>query len=590
VGGAVHVSDSESETDQEESSSNAQEDERPGRKEGLDVDDSLLGTVGEVVVASAHVVVGASLLDSDETSVPVSRGRIQLHAVLVVLLGSLSVAVVLFQELLPVQALGGVALVLTEVGHLVSLRRVAEEEGGILGRDGVVVAGVGHLDNVRAVSASLAFSVVVGWVGVASSPLHVDVISGAGIKNLRDKVVFNGRINLHNVASLSSDVEIEDTGGVRNSGGSGANGEDVCSILEGSSGLSGVEGHGVVASHIAKARILDDRGVLLSVERTVDRGAPWVVVSSGNVVTNTKRAVLLNVVGNSPVVPTGIASVGIAEMVVTSFLALEAVGRGDTPSRLAQPLSSTLSARELVVESRNVTEVLCLDVLALSLVKVASLSSVGKDGNILPWSRMPVGVVIALLRALETATTASWILAGVSSSISAGLLVSEEESLISLSPFAVLVVLVAFVHSVNEGGLVLPGERVRSNRVIVGGAIGRVGIIRGSFRVETVSHFISTRVLQDDLAVSVGSIARMLSSPLNGEQRPDVVVHFGAPAVTALGVVLGVHKSVVVVSVLTRFVETVVGKTGVVSINISLNLRQRCEGHDCNHQNGSQHP
>lgn len=68
------------------------------------------------------------------------------------------------------------------------------------------------LDKVGSISLIRSFSSISGWVGITSSPLEVDVISNSGIESLRDIIVFSGWVGLDNVSSLSSDIQVEDSG------------------------------------------------------------------------------------------------------------------------------------------------------------------------------------------------------------------------------------------------------------------------------------------------------------------------------------------------------------------------------------------
>jgi len=73
--------------------------------------------------------------------------------------------------------------------------------------------GVLHLDEVRSISLVSSFSGVSGGVGVASSPLEMDVISDSGVEVLGNEVVLSGGVGLDNVSSLSSDVQVEQSSG-----------------------------------------------------------------------------------------------------------------------------------------------------------------------------------------------------------------------------------------------------------------------------------------------------------------------------------------------------------------------------------------
>jgi hypothetical protein len=82
VGLGIDHSSGKTSRDNEESSSNGNNDGGPGWEEWVDVEDTLLSSVGEVVVSGAHVVERTSLVHSDESSIEVSANSIKLHAVL----------------------------------------------------------------------------------------------------------------------------------------------------------------------------------------------------------------------------------------------------------------------------------------------------------------------------------------------------------------------------------------------------------------------------------------------------------------------------------------------------------------------------
>jgi len=72
--------------------------------------------------------------------------------------------------------------------------------------------------------------------------LEVNVVTNSGVQVLRNEVVFSGRVSLDDVSSLSSNVQVEDSGKSRYSLRSWNNVEYVGSVLEGSSELSGIKG------------------------------------------------------------------------------------------------------------------------------------------------------------------------------------------------------------------------------------------------------------------------------------------------------------------------------------------------------------
>jgi hypothetical protein len=68
----------------------------------------------------------------------------------------------------------------------------------------------------------------------------VNVVSNSGVQIAGDKVVFGSWVGFDDVSSLSSDIQVEDSVQARNSRWSWRNVEDIRSVLEGSSELSGI--------------------------------------------------------------------------------------------------------------------------------------------------------------------------------------------------------------------------------------------------------------------------------------------------------------------------------------------------------------
>jgi len=232
------------------------------------VNGSLLSSVGEVVVSGGHVIKVSSDVHSDEASIKVSRSRIELHAVLNILLCIVLVVLILDKELFISEAVD-----LIQHGHSKSQSLSFEQRRSLVSDPAIISRNIlsdgFDLDDVVSVSAVGSFSSISCRIGVATGPLEVDVISNSAIEGLRNKVVFGGRISLDDVSSLSSHVEIEDSGDGRNSIGSWLNVEDVASILEGSSVLSGIQSQLVRLSILRNDLIVGD-GRSLGIRRFVD--------------------------------------------------------------------------------------------------------------------------------------------------------------------------------------------------------------------------------------------------------------------------------------------------------------------------------
>jgi len=205
----IDHSSSKTSRDDEESSSNGNEDCSPCWEEWVDIENTLLSSVGEVVVSGAHVVERSSLVHLDESSIKVSAGSVELHAVLWVSLDGIVVVVVLLLEISKSKAVG-----LSELAHPDS-EILGLEHGSVEGepfiRSGLAVLELFDLDHVGSVCSFSSFSSVSSGVGVTSSPLEVNVVSSSGSEVCWDKVVFSGRVGLDDVSSLSSDVDVEDS-------------------------------------------------------------------------------------------------------------------------------------------------------------------------------------------------------------------------------------------------------------------------------------------------------------------------------------------------------------------------------------------
>jgi len=216
-----------------------------------------LSSVGEVVVSRAHVVECTGEVHSDESSIEVrSRSSVELHAVSLVLLNVVLVVSVLRCQLIVSEAssLSKLAHPHSEVSRL--------EERGVRGNPLVISRErrieVRELNHVGSVCACSSFSSVSVGVSIASSPLEVDVISLSSGEECGDKIVLGGGVSLDDVSSLSSHVEVENSLKEGDGGGSWLDVEDVRSVLEGSSELSGIESHGHVISILGLGGILAD--------------------------------------------------------------------------------------------------------------------------------------------------------------------------------------------------------------------------------------------------------------------------------------------------------------------------------------------
>jgi len=180
----------------EEGSSGKDNTKSPFRQQRKDGKRSLLVTVGEVVVSGGHVVEDSGLVHFENSSIEVWLSSIQQSAV-----GN-----ILFRDILWV----GSAVGLVEGGK-------SESDVGIFEQwlESFLVLVIGNwdvvgfrndLDHVGSVSSVGSFSSISSWVGVASGPLEVNIISDSEGQELRSKVVFSGGVSLDDISSLSSNV------------------------------------------------------------------------------------------------------------------------------------------------------------------------------------------------------------------------------------------------------------------------------------------------------------------------------------------------------------------------------------------------
>jgi hypothetical protein len=247
-----------------------------------------------VVVSGGHVVESSLVLHLLKTSVKVwSWGSIEEHAVSDVLFSFSVVTTVGSQELSVVEATS-----LVQISHALSDVLVREELGvGVQPLVGgwVVLVGIGSLDNVRSIGLVSSFSGISSRVGVTTGPVEVNVVVDFDIQVRWSEVVFSGWVSLDNVSSLSSDVQVEDSGILWYILWSVLDVEDGRSVLEGSSVLSGINSQKEVESFDLDDVVLVNRG-LGSVFVPVNEFLVWSVsvsseISSGNVVSDSEDTI-----------------------------------------------------------------------------------------------------------------------------------------------------------------------------------------------------------------------------------------------------------------------------------------------------------
>jgi hypothetical protein len=294
--------------------------------------------------------------------------------------------------------------------------------------------------------------------------------------------------------------------------------------------------------------------------------------------------------GHGPVVVVSMtSSSSVSEMVVSGEGGSNAVGSSNSVGGNFGPFEGLLKALSLVVGGGLDTSIVDadgsgFDVLRFGLVELAPFLIVSHDGNIPPWGRSPVGVVISLFGAFISVSVSIVVLSGGDGGIVVQISIIDPQSLVSVSGLASNVELSGLVHS--KLGFTVSIEGGRSIGII-GNSIGG-GTISNQFLKRSIlgrAHVLENHVAVQFLVLS----ASMLSSPFNREKRTFVVIHGRTPAKPAFGVVLGIHKSVGVVSVSIRLIESSVRPTRVLHVQIaeSLHGKEENQGRGYLHLQGS---
>jgi len=244
-------------------------------------------------------------------------------------------------------------------------------------------------------------------------------------------------------------------------------------------------------------------------------------------------------------------------------------------SRSFGPCQTISIAVNLVVGGGLVTVVISaiglgFNVLGFSLVEIAVVLRVSEDDDILPRIWVPIGIIISFLSAFETVSVSVVVLSGEDGRTSSRskssffFSVGDEETHVSVSGFAILVVLVSLVHS--EGHFSVGFFLERSIWVIGDGVGGRTISDQGhSVVVGRTAH-----VLNDDVADHFRiATTTVLDSPFDHEEGFLVEIHSRTNAISSLSVILGVEQSVSIVSVGVGFIKTIVRTSWVVQVEIS---------------------
>lgn len=494
---------------------------------------------------------------------------------------------------------------LAEVSQTVGIISVGEHalisqvSNGHVGTAPVTRVGGGtELNHVGAISAVTTVTSLSTGLSIRASPLGVDEVADRDGEGVGDKVVLNGRVGLNDVTTATTNVQVPDLGGGGDASGARLDGEGMRTVLEGTTELRGIDGesqvHPVALSILTEADsgVTTDRGnltVLGEVNQLTSsvNGTISTVVLRGDVVTDTEDASGRGVKvvgrdgvkgngGDDPTVVGGSSTlVRVTQVVITSVGSGDALRGRDTPGGDDDPLVTVTLASVLVVLNGTITEhimdvhpvvpvevedgglrgnahTLGGNVLRHAGIVVATLGdgTRSQDSDIAPEGWVPVGIVVALLIALETTTSSTVVLTSVDGRLT-DVLIGDEQTLVTLTGVAVTEVLNSLVVAILE---------------LLGGRQG-VDVVGSSVVASTITNPRTTHVLQDQLAVVVGVLgtATVLSGPLNLEERSGIVGHAGTPAITTVVVVLRVEQTSLVVGITT---VAVVRTTRVVQVDV----------------------
>ena len=408
-----------------------------------------------------------------------------------------------------------------------------------------------------------------------------------------DKVILGCRVGLHNIPSLSTNIEIVDLGTGGHSVRAGSDAEHEATVLETTASLGSVDGKGDVDTRGLNIGVILNGGL-----GSVQSGVSGIIdLSNRDVVSETKdtgtasvgNAVLIGSLGEGPVEGVGSTVNSVSEMVVTVVGGFVADGGSLAEGWDTGPLAIGSSTVTLVVGSLlgiggSRAIVLCLHVCTLSLIVSALALVVNKNGDISPSAGVPVGVVVSLLTAFQSVALAVGILAGGHSSLVVGnVLLCSEQSLVPASCTASLIGCNILIHSISEGGSI---TNIGVLVVVVVGSISRVGASGDGGSGSTITDnpglvstfgIIRAHVLQDDITIGVVVTARVLVGPLNRQFRSFDVREFGAPAVSTTGIVLTVKQTLGILTV-TIFIQAIIVSPGVLHIYITIYRGKRAQG------------
>jgi len=326
----------------------------------------------------------------------------------------------------------------------------------------------------------------------------MDAIVGGDVELIGVEVILDSRKRLNNIATLSTDVEVvqsrargenvrrcTDTIAGANLGTSrtGQKSENVAAVLKSSSELCSVDGkaESLVRRTNIDIGILLNRGLnaltVIVVETGIDH--PGIVVISGHVVSKTQNTTLRRIdtgwriAGDArdewkgPVIAIRLTVTTVSKMVdsapwsLDTFRGINAKRRNALPSTVIGNTSSTVVVADTVVAIGGVKAlILSLHVLALGLVEWTKIKTIGHDHNITPWAGVPVGIVVALLRALISSTIVVGVLASedsgaVSQIVVLEILIGSEKTSVSLPTIATVIPLPALVKTALQDHIVV---------------------------------------------------------------------------------------------------------------------------------------
>jgi hypothetical protein len=380
--------------------------------------------------------------------------------------------------------------------------------------------------------------------------------------------------------------------------------EDVRSVLEGSSELIGVHGHlhDNIGGNVGKHVIVDWRvsSVVLPVNEvggrvvSIELGSVLCVVNigGGNVVSQSENTVAVVVINarllrsswKSPVVVGVVSSNGVSKVIISLPRSLNAIRSrvfiifggwsrnfGPVDFINTEGIATIFSDRRKEFSgglvSANATGGNVSGVLG---VEIAVGIVVNENGNIDPWRRSPVWVVISFFRAFVTVSVTVVVLSGEDGGSSVLVKVSflftigYPESVVSFSGLAVLVIVVVLVHSKSKV-VVGIGVSLSWSLWIIRDGVGRRTV---SDEQSVGSVGLGAHVLNNHVAIQFGVAATVLRSPFDHEERTFVEAHGRSVAISSLGVILRVEKTICIVSVVVCFVQSVIRTSRVLHVQI----------------------